>query len=97
MIFLSPNEVFYVETVDEKTFLYAEKMIYRLHMTLSEFSSRFEDVGFIRVSKEVCVNLHKINRLQSCAGGRIEALMQNNEKIIISRHYAPLLRQQLGL
>lgn len=97
LFFLSPGNVFYVESVDEKTFLYCENKVYRLHMSLAEFFSRFEETGFLRISKSICVNLHKIRRLKSCAGGRIEALMQNEEKIMVSRHYAPLLRQTLGL
>lgn len=97
LFFVSPGEILYADTVDEKTFLYAEQDIYRIPMTLSEFASRYEDVGFLRISKSACINLHRIQNLKSCAGGRIEATMQNQEKIMISRHYSPLLRQQLGL
>lgn len=97
LIFISPGEVLYADTVDDKTFLYAESAVYRIPMTLSEFASRYEDVGFLRISKSACINLHRIRHLKSCVGGRIEATMLNQEKIIISRHYSPLLRQQLGL
>lgn len=95
--FVSPNDILYADTVEEKTFLYGNDVIYRIHMTLAEFVSRYEDVGFFRISKSACVNLHKIRHLKSCMGARIEATLQNNEKLMISRHYAPLLRQQLGL
>lgn len=43
------------------------------------------------------VNLHGIRQLKSCAGSRIEATMRNGEKVIISRHYGPLLRERLGM
>lgn len=97
LLFLSPSDILYADTVDDKTFLYGQHDIYQIPMTLSEFASRYEIAGFLRISKSACVNLHRIQHLRSCVGGRIEATMQNQEKIMISRHYAPLLRQQLGL
>ena len=35
--------------------------------------------------------------LKNCGAGRIEAVMKSGEKILISRHYAPLLRERLGM
>ena len=29
--------------------------------------------------------------------GRIEASLENGERLVVSRHYAPLLRERLGL
>ena len=43
------------------------------------------------------VNLHRIRRLVSQGGGRIEATLETGEKLIVSRRYAPLLRERLGL
>ena len=59
--------------------------------------SRYEPLGFCRVSRSMVVNLHGIRQLKRCAGSRIEATMRNEEKVIISRHYGPLLRERLGM
>ena len=54
-----------------------------------------EDAGFFRCAKSAVVNIHQIRSLSSCPGGRIEALLSSGEKLIISRRYAPLLRERL--
>ena len=41
--------------------------------------------------------LHRIRSLKSRTGGRIEASLENGERLVVSRHYAPLLRERLGL
>ena len=97
MVCLRPGEVLYAESVEERTWLYCERQVYRTALTLLELGSRYEPVGFCRVSRSMVVNLHGIRQLKSCPGNRIEATMRNGEKVLISRHYAPLLRERLGM
>ena len=96
-VFLSPREVLYAESVEERTWLYCERAVWRTALSLSELEARYEALGFCRVSRSMVVNLHGIRHLKSCAGSRIEATMRNGEKVMISRHYGPLLRERLGM
>ena len=96
-VLLSPQEVLYAESVEERTWLYCEKAVWRTALSLSELEARYESLGFCRVSRSMVVNLHGIRQLKSCAGSRIEATMRNGEKVMISRHYGPLLRERLGM
>ncbi len=43
------------------------------------------------------LNLNKIKHLSPAFGGRFEALLENDEKVIISRQYVPGLKERLGL
>ena len=97
MVFLRPGEVLYAESVEEKTWLYCEDAVWRTALTLAELESRYEALGFCRVSRSMVVNLHGIRKLKSCAGSRIEATMRSGEKVMISRHDGPLLRERLGM
>lgn len=97
MILLAPGEILYGESVEEKTYLYTAGQVYRTALTLGELENRYEALGFCRISKSMAVNLHGMRGLKNCGAGRIEATMKNEEKILISRHYAPLLRERLGL
>ncbi|MEG0365212.1 MAG: LytTR family DNA-binding domain-containing protein [Coprobacillus sp.] len=90
------EEIYYCESVDEKVFLYTEQQLYRTTMTLMQLESLYSVQGFFRISKSMIVNLYKIHKLKSYTSGRIELLMKNNEKIIVSRRYASLLRQKLN-
>ena len=52
---------------------------------------------FMRASKSMILNLDKIRHLSPAFGGRFEALLENEEKVIISRQYVPVLKERLGL
>ncbi|MGL5150831.1 MAG: LytTR family DNA-binding domain-containing protein [Clostridium sp.] len=97
LIFLSPDSILYCESVDEKVFLYSEHEVYQTALNLAELENNYSSVGFVRISKSMVVNLHKIEKLRSFTSGRIEVIMKNHERIIVSRHYAPILRQKLEI
>ena len=97
MLPLSVSKVVYCETVEEKTFVYTHDGIYQTALSLAELDDRWGDLGLFRAGKSSVVNLHEIQKLKNCGSGRIEALLTTGEKMVISRHYAPILRERLGL
>ncbi len=94
---VAPEEIYYFEAVDNKVFLYLEKEVYETRMKLYELQEIFQGTDFFRASKSCIVNLSKVKRLSPAFNGRFEALMQNGERVIISRQYVPVLKQKLGL
>ena len=94
---LNVSETVYCETVEEKTFVYTENGMYQTALTLSELEERWAAMGLLRCGKSCVANLYAIRRLRSCGGGRIEATLSTGEKIVISRQYAPALRERLGM
>ena len=94
---LPPGEVVYCDTVEDWIYVYTADAVYRTALTLAELEGRFGQLGFARVGKSVVVNLHHIKELRSRPAGRIEALLETGERLMVSRHYAPLLRERLGL
>ena len=94
---IDTNDVLYFESVDKQSFLYTESDVYELPQKLYEIEEMLSDAGFIRSSKSQILSIHKISALCPDFGGRIEATMASGEKLIISRQYAPLLKERLGL
>ena len=94
---LSVSKVVYCETVEEKTFVYTHDGIYQTALSLAELEDRWGNLGLFRAGKSSVMNLHEIQKLKNCGSGRIEALLTTGEKMIISRRYAPMLRERLGL
>lgn len=94
---LSPGEAVYCESVDERTFVYTQGAVYQTALNLAELEGRYGELGFFRTGKSAVANLHRIRSLKSQPAGRIEATMETGEKLVVSRHYAPLLRERLGL
>lgn len=95
VILLSPGEVIYCESVDERTFVYTAAAVYQTALSLAELEGRFGDLGFCRVGKATVANLYHIRTLKSQPAGRIQATLETGERIMVSRHYAPLLRERL--
>ena len=91
------KDILYVESVDRKTFGYTAEEVYELGCKLYEIEERYKQFDYFRISKSCIVNLKKIHSLKPEFGGKILATMENKEKLYISRQYAPLLREKIGL
>ena len=83
---LALPDIFYFEATDNKVFAYGQKNVYEV-----------VSFPFMRASKSMILNLDKIRHLSPAFGGRFEALLENEEKVIISRQYVPVLKERLGL
>lgn len=94
---IEPGDVYYFEAVDNRVFLYSEKNVYETRMKLYELERRFAGTDFFRVSKSVILNLARVKNFSPGFNGRFEALMQNGERVGISRQYVPFLKSKLGL
>ena len=87
------REVYYFEAVDEHVFAYTEKKEYEIRMRLYEIEEQFQACHFVRCSKSVVLNLMKIGSISPALNGRFYAHMKNGERLVISRQYAPLIKE----
>ena len=88
--------IYYIEVVDNKTFLYCKDKIYESKQKLYELEEILTNGDFLRVSKSVILNLSKIKILSPALNGRFEAALKNGEHVIISRQYVNDLKKKLG-
>jgi len=95
--FLAIDDVFYIESVDLKTFVYAQKAVYRSRLKLYEIEEMLIGNDFLRISKQVLVNVRKIRSVSPAGAGRFQAQLTNGEKVIISRQYVSALKERFGL
>ena len=93
---LNPSEIFYIETVDNKTFLYCESNIYESKQKLYELEE-LKMSDFLRISKSAIINLSKVKTLIPSISGRLEAILINGEKVVISRQYVNELKKNFGI
>lgn len=91
------KEIYYIEVVDNKTFLYCKDKVLESRQKLYELESFVSNRDFLRISKSVLLNLGKIKSLSPALSGRFEATLDNNEKVIISRQYVCDLKKKLGI
>lgn len=93
VVCFSPNEVLYVEKVDDKTFVYTKDREIQIDMSLYSLELLFDNRGFFRCSKSMIVNVDKVMKLKSMPSNRIDVTLENEEHIIISRTYASDFRR----
>lgn len=90
-------EIYYFESVDDRVFAYVENDVAEVKWKLYELEERLAGGDFIRIAKSMILNLSKVKRFAPYMGGRFEALLENGEKVLISRQYVPELKKVLGL
>lgn len=88
------SDIFYIEVVDKKTFVYTRDNYYETDLKLYELEEQYE---FFRASKSCIINLKYINSLKADFDRKIKVTMENNEKLIVSRQYAVGLKERLGV
>ena len=97
IIKLTPRDIYYFESVDNKVFAYTGKGVYEVHKKLYEIEQQYSHTDFLRISKSAIVNVAKIAYISPIFNGRFEATLRNDEKIIISRQYVNELKKKLEL
>lgn len=90
------NSVYYIESVDKRTYVYTKDNCYETKYRLYELEEML-GIYFCRCSKAMIVNLKKIKHVKSDLGGRLEAVLLNDEDIIISRSYVKEIKRRLGI
>lgn len=95
--FINRHDALYFESVDKRCYLYTTDDVYEVPLKLYEIEEMLAEAGFIRSSKSQVLNMAKIESLCPDFDGRIEAVMESGEKLIVSRQYAKILKGMLGL
>lgn len=90
------NHILYFESVDKKTFVYTKNQVYEAPLRLYEIEDKFSFGDFFRASKSTIINLSKIKRINPMFGGKVEVLLDNDEKLLVSRQYVKILKEKLN-
>ena len=91
------NEIFYFDSIDERTFIYLSHDVYECSLKLYELEEQLEKANFVRISKSCIVNIMKLDSIRPLLNSRYEAKLENGEKLIISRHYLPMFKSKFGI
>ncbi len=93
---LSPNQIYYFDTIENKVFAYTKEHVYEIPLKLYQLEEILDSTPFLRISKNTILNVRKIRSFESSINGRMEAILLNQEKVIVSRKYVSELKQILG-
>lgn len=88
-------DICYIEVVDNRTFLYTNQKVYETRHKLYELEELLRQKHFLRVSKSTLLNLMKVKSIKPALNGRFTAILQTDEKVIISRKYVKSFKQAI--
>jgi DNA-binding LytR/AlgR family response regulator len=94
---IEPEDIFYFESVDKKTFMYTHDAVLETPLRLYEIEEKLSNHDFFRASKSTVINISKIKKLSPKFNGKLDVLLENDEKLVISRQYVHVIKEILGL
>lgn len=94
---LSFDDIYYFEVVDSKSFFYCREEVFESRLKLYEFDELCRGMSFFRASKSMIVNSDKIDYISPSFSGRFEAVLENGERVTVSRQYVGVLKEIMGL
>lgn len=89
------DKIYYIESVDGKTYLYGKNCSYLCKHTLQTLEENLRNTPFARVSKTCMLNTSFLRCVEPYPNHRLLAELTNNEQVLISRNYINSLKEKL--
>lgn len=89
------SDIFYIESVDKRTFIYTRNMIFRSEKRLYQLENELKEYDFVKVNRNCLVNINELVHIKALSNSRLEAELSNGEKIIVSRTYIPEIKRKI--
>ncbi len=84
---ISVADVYYIENIDRKVFLYTERDVYRIGASMREVEELIKGTDLVRISGICMMNTSHLTGIRQLKNSRLEATLDNGEKLIVSRRY----------
>ncbi len=81
------SDIFYIENVDRKVFLYTKEDIYRYDGSMTSVEEAVKDTELVRISRTCFMNVSHLKQIVQIKNSHLEAVLDNGEKLIVSRKY----------
>lgn len=92
---INVSDIFYIESVDKRTYVYLEKKVYRTDFRLYQLAKDLAYLGFVQISKSCILNLNTLECIKPLINSRMEATLKNGETLHITRKYLNNIKQAL--
>lgn len=91
------DSIFYFESVEERTYLYLKDEVYECTKRLYELEKLLENTAFTCISRACIINTSMVESVRPLLGRRLEAKLDNGERLIVNRHFVPNFKKKFGL
>jgi len=92
---INASEIYYIESVDDKTIVHCEKNNYILKKRLYQIYEILKNVGFMQINKYCIINFRMLVKINPLANSHLEAVLKNEKHLFVTRKYLAMIRQKL--
>lgn len=94
-LYLSVQDIYYIESVERKTFIYTKNKVLRSNKKLYQLAEELKPFEFFQINKHCLLNINVLAHVRTMFNSRLEATLDNGEKVIITRTYIPEVKKWL--
>ena len=94
-VIINLQNIYYFEAVENKVFAYESKTVYEVPYKIQELNLLLQDTTFIQISRTIILNVTKIKKVKPLVNGRILAVLDNTDKLIITPVYSYYYKQRI--
>lgn len=87
------SDIYYIENVERKIFLYTDKEVFRYDRSMTDIESVVSGTELVRISRTCIMNTAHLKEIRQIRNSHLEAVMDNEEKLIVSRKYLPDIKR----
>lgn len=80
-----PEEIYYIESIDKKTFLYLKDNVVETQLRLYQLEEKLNSCDFFRASKSTLINMKHIEKAKPMLNRNLLITFSNGEQSVISR------------
>jgi len=91
------RDIFYIEVLERKTFVYCLIKVYECREKFAELEDRIKKFGYFRINRTCLLNLEVLTSMKLLSNSRLEATLENGEKVIVSRKYIKEIKKYFEL
>ena len=70
-------DVYYIENVERKLFIYTDKDVYRLDSSMSEIEEMTSGTDLVRISRTCIMNMDHLKEIRQVKNSHLEAVLDN--------------------
>lgn len=89
------SDILYFESVEKQIFIYTKDKVYRAELQLYHYVEKLYQFGFAQISKSCVLNLNTLLSVKPIFNSKMEALLENGEKVLISRSFISAIKRRL--
>jgi len=92
---INASEIYYIESVDDKTIVHCEKDNYIVKKRLYQIYEILKNVGFLQINKYCILNFRMLVKIKPRENSLLEAVLKNEKHLIVTRKYLTEIKQRL--